>query len=260
MLGIQVAIGALNDVMDAPSDAIVKARKPIPAGLVRRREAIALAAGGAFVALGLAASMGPATFVVGATGLGLGWLYDVRLSRTSWSWLPLAVALPLLPVFAWLGATGTVPPGLVTLIPIGLFAGAALALANGIVDVDRDRSSGRSAIVVTLGRQRAWVVQTALLVLAASLALLLAPGGGAGLGDHGGGAGPGDVGGSGATDVLRQARVWGLVLGSLAVAFGAIVLASARAAWRERGWELEAVGVVGLGIGWLAGAAIAGGR
>lgn len=250
MLGIQVAIGALNDVMDAPADSITKPRKPIPSGTVHRREGIAIAACGALAGLGLAASAGPATFAVAAAGLGLGWLYDLRLSRTSWSWLPLALALPLLPVFAWLGAAGSVPPGLGTLVPIGLLAGGALALANGIVDVDRDRTSGRSAIVVSLGRRRAWAAQTAMLALAGGMALLLAPGGEAGSG----------LGGNGMAEMLREARLWGPVLGCLALALGAVVLASGRPAVRERGWELEAVGVVGLGIGFLAGAASVGGR
>ena len=233
MLGIQAAIGALNDVVDAPLDAIAKPRKPIPTGLVARRVAIAVAGGGALLGLGLSAGSGVGTLLVGACCLTLGWLYDLRLSRTALSWLPLSIALPLLPIHAWLGATGLIPGELVTLVPIGVLAGAGLALANGIVDVDRDAQSGRSAVVVALGRRRAWILQTAGLALAAGMALLLAPG-------------------AGSAGVLR----WGgLGLGCLALAMGAGALASSRAGIRERGWELEAVGVAGLAIGWLAGLA-----
>lgn len=244
MLGIQVAIGALNDVIDAPLDAVAKPRKPIPAGLVDRGAALAVAGGGAVAGLALSAISGPATLAVGAACLALGWTYDLRLSRTPMSWLPLTIALPLLPVHAWLGATGSMPLGLAALVPIGVLAGAGLALANGIVDVERDAAGGRTAIVVTIGRRRAWIVHVVLLVVAASLALLLAPGG---EGARGGTSGPAFAG------ALAGVRSWGLAVGCAGLAVGAAVLLARRAAIRERGWELEAAGVAALGIGWLAG-------
>lgn len=245
MLGIQFSIGALNDAADVPLDAIAKPRKPIPSGLVSRRIALGLAGGGGLAGLWLSAVSGPTTLVVAAACLGLGWLYDLRLSRTALSWLPLTLALPLLPVHAWLGAAGSVPAGLVALVPVGVLAGAGLALANGIVDVDRDAQAGRSAIVVALGRRRAWVAQTALLVSAASLALLLAPGG---------------VDADG-PDPVAGIRLWSLVIGCALITAGAVVLGSGRPGVRERGWELEAIGVAALGIGWLAGlSTIGGGR
>lgn len=244
MLGIQVAIGALNDVVDAPLDAVAKPHKPVPAGLVERGAALAVAGGGAVVGLALSAISGPATLVVGAAGLALGWAYDLRLSRTWLSWLPLTLALPLLPVHAWLGTTGTVPAGLVPLGPVGVLAGAGLALANGIVDAERDAAGGRNAIVVTLGRRRAWIAHAGLLAVAASLALALAPGGDGPL--HGA-ASPGLAG------ALSGLRAWGLALGCAGLAGGAAVLLSGHAAARERGWELEAAGVAALAIGWLSG-------
>ncbi|HJP90132.1 MAG TPA: UbiA family prenyltransferase [Candidatus Limnocylindrales bacterium] len=240
MLWIQVAIGALNDVVDAPLDAVVKPQKPIPAGLVAPRTGIAIAGGGAVVGLGLSLVSGVATFLVGAACLALGWAYDVRLSRTALSWLPLALALPLLPVHAWLGATGVAPPAVLELVPVGILAGAGLALANAIVDADRDAASGRNGFVVTLGRARAWVLQTAILAAAAAIALVLAPGGGVASGEAGG--------------VLAAVRVGGLAVGVALIGLGALVLRAGRPALRERGWELEAMGVAGLGIGWLAGA------
>jgi 4-hydroxybenzoate polyprenyltransferase len=246
MLGIQVAIGALNDVVDAPLDAAVKPRKPIPSGLVDRRVALGIAGGGALIGLGLSLVSGPGTLLVGAACLALGWAYDLRLSRTSLSWAPLALALPLLPVHAWLGASGSAPLSVLGLVPVGILAGTGLALANGIVDADRDARSGRAGIVVALGRSRAWLLQTSLLAVAAALAVLLAPGGGS----HDAG-----VGG-----VLGPVRAGGLGIGCGLLVVGALVLHAGAASIRERGWELEAMGVAGLGIGWLAGASgLAGG-
>jgi 4-hydroxybenzoate polyprenyltransferase len=43
MLGVQFAIGAVNDLADAGADAIGKPAKPIPTGAVRRREALVVA-------------------------------------------------------------------------------------------------------------------------------------------------------------------------------------------------------------------------
>ena len=245
MLGIQVAIGALNDAIDAPNDAVSKPRKPIPSGLVDVRVAPVVAGGGALVGLGLSAVSGVATLAVGAACLGLGWLYDLRLSRTQLSWLPLALALPLLPIHAWLGAAGTVPLSLLGLVPVGVLAGAGLALANGLVDIERDAGTRRAALVVTLGRRRAWLVQTALLAIAAAIAAWLAPWSGSAGGEL--------------ANTLVAIRRWGIVAGCAALGVGAAVLASGRAGIRERGWELEAVGVAGLGIGWLAGTSALGG-
>ena len=244
MLGIQVAIGALNDLVDAPADAIAKPAKPIPAGLVEPRVALVIAGGGALVALGLSAISGVATLLLGAGCLGLGGLYDLRLSRTALSWLPLALALPLLPIHAWMGADGPNPALLVGLVPIGVLAGAGLALANGIVDADRDASTNRAATVVRLGRQRAWLAQTALLGAAAAIALLLIPGGGHPAGEL--------------AEAVASLRRLSAGLGCASLAFGAVVLASGRAGIRERGWELEALGVAGLGIAWVAGASTLG--
>ncbi|MEO8272588.1 MAG: UbiA family prenyltransferase [Chloroflexota bacterium] len=242
MLAIQVSIGALNDLVDAPLDAAQKPRKPIPSGLVTPRVAGLVAAGGGAGGIALSAISGPATGLAAVGCLALGYLYDVRLSRTALSWLPLSLALPLLPIHAWLGATGTIPAGLLTLVPVGVLAGAGLALANGLADVDRDTRAERGTIVVRLGPRRAWISQTLALAAAAGLAVLVAP------------AVPGAVAGD-TLGLLRVVRGGGILFGIAALALGAVALVSPRASVRERGWELEAIGVVGLGIGWLAGTA-----
>ena len=242
MLGIQVAIGALNDVIDAPLDVVGKPAKPIPAGLVAPNVARGVAVGGALVGKALSAVSGPATVAVGAACLGLGWIYDLRLSRTMLSWVPLAVALPLLPIHAWLGATGSVPNSLLVLLPIGVLAGGGLALANGLVDVERDALARRANLTVVLGRSRSWLAHAVAVAAAVLLAVGLAPGSSP--------SGVGEVSG------LAELRRGGLALGPLAVGLGAVLLLARRATTRERGWELEAIGVVALGIGWIAGVSL----
>jgi geranylgeranylglycerol-phosphate geranylgeranyltransferase len=242
MLCLQASIGALNDLVDAPLDAGQKPGKPIPRGLVSARTAriVTIVGGGAGVALSLPS--GPATAAVAAAGAALGYLYNLRLSGGPCSWLPLALALPLLPIHAWLGATGAVPPGLVTLVPAAVLAGLGLALGNGLVDVERDAATGRRGTVVTLGPQRAWLVQSAALGLVVLLAALLAPQA----------ASP--------TEVLGTLRSIGVPAGGAAIALGAVALRARSAGIRERGWELEAVGVAAAGVAWLAGTAASVGR
>jgi 4-hydroxybenzoate polyprenyltransferase len=244
MLALQASIGALNDHADAPLDAAGKPSKPIPAGLASRRAALVLALGGLIMGILLSAPSGAATVAVAVGGVGLGYLYDLRLSRTPWSWLPLALALPLLPLHAWLGATGNVPPGLLTLIPTAVLAGAALAIANGLVDIERDGRADRATIAVRLGRRKAWIVQTALLVIVGGLAIFVAP------------AVPPDGLGI-ELGALRALRLAGVGIGLFGLGAGALALAARRASVRERGWELEAVGVASAGLGWLAGTAAA---
>jgi 4-hydroxybenzoate polyprenyltransferase len=252
MLGIQVSIGALNDLVDAPLDAAQKPRKPIPSGLVSRRAAGIVAGSGAITGIVLSAVSGPATVVAALGCLGLGYAYDLRLSRTVISWLPLSVALPLLPIHAWLGVAGTIPTGLITLVPIGVLGGAGLAIANGLVDVERDARGGRRAVAVALGPRAAWAAQTLALGCAAALAVLLAPAITLTAPD------PARID----LEVLRTVRTGGIWLGIALLAAGAAVLRAGSASLRERGWEMEAVGIASLGLGWLAATAgaVAGGR
>jgi len=180
MACLQASIGTVNDLVDAPLDAVSKPGKPLVAGHLPGSAARAWA--GLTLVLGLivAAPSGLPTVGVAAAGLGLGYAYDVRLSRTALSWLPLSVALPLVPIFAWLGSTGTVPPGLAALVPVAVLAGGALMVGNGLVDVERDAPAGKATVVVRFGPRRAWLAHALALAAAVALALALAPGGEAG--------------------------------------------------------------------------------
>ncbi len=248
MLALQMAIGAVNDRVDWGRDAAEKPAKPIPAGLATPVLALKVGVAAAVIGLALSALSGLPTLLVAAVILAIGLAYDLWLSRTRWSWVPLALALPILPVHAWLGSTGSIPPGLVMLVPAAIGAGAALALANGLVDVERDARTQRRAAAVALGFGRAWVAHALLLLVVAAIALVLAPPVAPGVG-AGGGAGVVPI------ELLRGLRAWGVGAGLIALGIGAVALRAARPAIRERGWELEAVGVAAIGLGWLAGLA-----
>jgi 4-hydroxybenzoate polyprenyltransferase len=254
MLAIQVAIGALNDRVDAQRDAIAKPGKPIPAGLASAGEALGFAVVAGVLGLTLSAMSGLPTAGVIGFGLAAGVIYDLRLSRTRWSWLPLALALPVVPLHAWLGATGAVPLGLLPLVPTAVVAGAALALGNGLVDLERDAETGRPAAAVALGTQRAWLLHVLLLVVVSVLAVFVAP---ASPPSPGVPSGTGGLGSGGVLPLaaLQWLRTWAVAVGIAALGCGAVAVRAQRPGIRERGWELEALGIACAGVGWLAGTA-----
>ena len=246
MLALQASIGAVNDLVDAASDAVAKPAKPIPTGAVTPSIGRVWAVAALGLGLLLAVPSGAATVAVAALGVGLGYMYDLRLSRTALSWLPLALALPLLPVFGWLGARGELPSTLLALFPVAVLAGAALLVANGLVDLERDATSGKPTIAVRIGRGRAWLLHTVAFAAAIALALALAPVVPAAPGAD-----------EGAPLGLRLAWSVGVPLGVVVIGIGAGLMALVSPALRERGWELEGIGTAILGLGWLAGAALA---
>ena len=229
MFALQAAIGTLNDLVDEPFDRLVKPAKPIPSGAVGRGRARILAIGLTAIGLALAAVSGPVVFAIAVLGLGIGVAYDLRIKGTIWSWLPFALGVPLLPVFAWFGGAGDLPPAFALLLPAGVAAGAFLAIANLLADVDRDRASGVETLATRLGASTAWRIGAilAVLVVAVALVSMVALGGG-GVGVVVAGAGGILIGG-------------GLTLGR-----------SASEPLRERGWELQATGVGLLAAGWVA--------
>lgn len=226
---LQLGIGTVNDLVDAPADAGRKAGKPIPSGLVTAGQAT-IAAGILFLAgSGLALSVSPPIGGLAVIVIAIGLAYDLRLKGTAWSWLPFAVGIPILPIFGWLGATGGLVPAFAVLLPAAVAAGAGLAIGNTLVDVERDRSAGLSSIAIVLGPTRSSVVSAGLF---------------------------GVVGLAGVASALAANRpiLVALLLAVIAlVPVGASLGASSSSSdRRERAWQLEAVGLAAFGTIWLA--------
>lgn len=229
MVLLQASVGSLNDVIDAPSDAGRKPGKPIPAGLVRPGVARGMAAITATTGVLLAVPSGLTTVGLALVLLALGYAYDLWFKGTAWSWLPFALAIPLFPTYGWLGAAGALPPIWAVLLPTAVLAGAALAVANAMVDVERDRAAGLESVATRLGQARSRWVNLGLLGVVWLLAI--------------------------ATLALAGALVpWGLATlgGGLAAAAGWVALGAEDPGARERGWEAQALGVALLAAGWLA--------
>ena len=230
MTALQVSIGSLNDIVDAPHDRGRTPAKPIPGGLVSPAQAWAVVIGGAVLGLALALPSGVATVVLAVVVLAIGYAYDLAFKGTAWSWLPFAIGIPLLPVFGWLGATGGLPSSFTILLPVAVIAGAALAVANARADVERDAAAGVESVATRLGIERAWAVNAGLL----GVVVLLA-----------------------AVTLIAQGAPPLAMLGALGagvvIGIGVFLGRHADSAGRERAWELEAVGVGFLAAAWLAG-------
>ncbi len=229
---LQFAIGIVNDIVDASTDAGLKAGKPIPVGLVTvgraRSLAVAAAAGGLLLSL----VGGPGALLLAGVGLAIGIAYDLWAKGTTLSWLPLATGIPLLPVYGWFGATGEIPGLFLVLIPAAANAGTALAIANAIVDMERDAAAGRQSIALSLGWDRAARLVLALQVVVAVLAVATSAVLGA------------PTGWVAAVLLASAAPIGGALLGLAAAARGATGL-------REASWEVQAVGTGLLAVAWL---------
>ncbi len=232
MTALQASIGILNDVVDAPRDAGRKPAKPIPAGLVAPGAARAGVVVAAAIGLVLAAPSGAAVVALGAAILAIGYAYDLRFKGTPWSWAPFAVGIPLLPVFAWLGAAGSLPAFMARLVVAAVLAGAVLAISNARADVERDRAAGVASVVTALGSERSWWLGLGLSV--AILAVAVGP-----------------VLDAMASGTPPPAALIGVAAGAVLLLVGAGIGYRAAAGRRERAWELQAVGIAVLAVGWL---------
>lgn len=228
MTALQLGIGAVNDLIDAPRDAGHKPGKPIPAGLVSRRSAGLIALGAFALGLVLAVPGGPPVVGLAVLVIAIGLAYDLRLKGTAWSWLPFAVGIPILPVFGWVGATGGLVSMFAVLVPAAVAGGAALAIANSLVDVERDRAAGVSSVAIALGEGTARTVGIVLLAGIALAAVVSA----AVLGGR-----------------LQAAVVVGLV--GIAPVLAAILAGPAESARRELAWRAQAIGLGLLAVAWI---------
>jgi 4-hydroxybenzoate polyprenyltransferase len=235
---MQFAIGAANDVIDATADAGRKPGKPIPSGQVGEGTAIIAAVAAAFAGVALALALDPLVGIVAVLVLGIGLAYDLWFKGTAWSWLPFAVGIPLLPVYGWLGARGDLPSLFAVVVPIACIEGAALAIANALVDIERDRAAGRHSVAAVLGRERSGSILVVLQLAVGIVAVVTA-----------------------AAIGVDPPWLASVTLGALGLAVGSswsrLRSASARADAREWAWRLQAVSAAVLAIGWLAGAATA---
>ena len=157
VLGSQILTGALNDWADRGRDAVVQPTKPIPAGLVAPRTALAVAAFGLALQVAASLPLGPATLLLGLPASASAAAYNLWLSRGAASFLPYLVSFGLLPI--WIAAGVAAPLERIAAAPllVGPFAVAA-HLANTVRDFDADARIGSGNLAQRLGRRTAFAL------------------------------------------------------------------------------------------------------
>ena len=136
-------------------------------------------------------------------------------------------------MFGWYGAAGSLPGVFLVLVPAAANAGTALAIANAIVDMERDDAAGIESVALALGPRRSGWLVLGLQGVVALLALATAAVVGAPTGW--------------ALAVLLTACVplAGAIVGLVAIVGGG------GPGWRELAWEIQAVGAGLLAVAWL---------
>jgi len=169
---MQISIAMINDYCDRKLDAEGKKNKPIPRGLVTPREALIAGLIMIAVMLALLLLLPPLALFVSLCYLVLGQAYNLGLKSTPWSGIVFALAMPLIPLYAFAGV-GRVLPFLFWLVPLGFFLGVALNLANSLPDIEKDAAGGAKTLAVFLGVKRSFLACQLLVVLSAAFIGLL---------------------------------------------------------------------------------------
>ena len=172
----QVAIAFHNNWCDRDLDAATKPWRLIPRGAIRAITAQRI--GWSLFAAGLAVAvpLGPLVVLAIAVGTACGFVYDAGVKRTIWSFAPFCIALPTLPVAAFIVA-GRADALLAVAYLIGAPVVVSIHLADALPDIARDRAFGLRTLAVRLGTRRAYLACWAGVAVAALLALALWPAG-----------------------------------------------------------------------------------
>lgn len=228
---LQLAVGALGGLVPVSPLAAGSPGTPSPGHRGQSRTAVGLGVALAAAGVLLAGLAEPLSVVVAAAVLAVGLWHELAARGTRLSWLPVALGVPLLPLFGWIGATGALPGPFVLLVPAAALAGAALAIASEAVDLERDADAGVVTLAVSLGPVRASLVVLGLQVAVAVLATMS--------GARVGAAEPWLT----AVSATALLTVAGACLGVLAARRGASA--------RELAFELQAIGLGLLTVAWV---------
>src|SRR6266566_3317289 len=118
--------------------------------------------------LALLTQLPPLAFIISLCYLALGQAYNLGLKSTPFSGIVFALAMPLIPLYAFAGV-GRIPPIIFWLVPVGFLLGIALNLANSLPDLEEDAVHGARTLAVVLGLRRSFAVCQALILLCAAL-------------------------------------------------------------------------------------------
>lgn len=176
---IQIAIGIFNEYCDRELDALCKPERPIPAGLVSARQACWATWASLSLGLAVSATVSLAGMLVLAFAAFTGILYSAHLKRSKLSWLPYAIAYPVVPIWVWV-SLGDFRPSMLLVYPAAIPFSVGVHLCNQLRDYDEDAEQGARGFVHYLGKGTAGKMCVGSLLIGPILAMATTLGAGSG--------------------------------------------------------------------------------
>jgi 4-hydroxybenzoate polyprenyltransferase len=168
---MQFSIAVFNDYFDRRLDCEShKVSKPIVRGFVRPIEALLLGVFWLSLMILLLLPLPPLAILLSVIYLILGQSYNLGLKSTPWSGIVFALAIPLIPIYAFVGV-GHAAPFVFWLFPVAALLGIVLNLANSLPDIRSDAAQHARTLAVVLGVRGTQIV-CPLLILAAEVLIL----------------------------------------------------------------------------------------
>jgi 4-hydroxybenzoate polyprenyltransferase len=175
VLAGQLSVGWHNDWLDAKRDSAAgRTDKPVATGEISRRTVGWCAFAAVVAAVPLSFASGWRAALAHLVAVALAWSYNGRLKATILSFVPFAIAFPLLVAFVTLGGPQASWPPWWALAAAGLL-GCSAHLVNVVPDLDDDLAAGIRGLPHVLGRSRS-VSATVALLLAATVIESFGPG------------------------------------------------------------------------------------
>ncbi|HEV3311056.1 MAG TPA: UbiA family prenyltransferase [Chloroflexota bacterium] len=169
----QIAIALFNDVCDLELDRRNRPERALPRRLIGVGRTIAMVVVCAALSIGLAFEFGILSGVLVALGTTAGLMYSAWFKGTSMSWVPFAIAFPLLPIWELLvfhNHTGK----LWSIAVIGIPAATAIHLSDALPDRETDLSAGSGGAATRLPRRWVTALCRSLLILSGAFCASLA--------------------------------------------------------------------------------------
>jgi 4-hydroxybenzoate polyprenyltransferase len=169
VLAGQLSVGWHNDWLDAQRDAAAgRPDKPVAAGQISRRTVARCALTALAAAVPLSFASGWRAALAHLAAVLLAWSYNAWLKKTLASFVPYAVAFPLLVAFVTLGGPRSAWPPWWALVTAALL-GCAAHLVNAAPDLADDTAAGIRGLPHVLGRPRSILVTVVLLLAATAV-------------------------------------------------------------------------------------------
>lgn len=172
VLAGQLSIGWSNDRLDAARDLSVgRTDKPLAQGELSLRGADIAIAVALVSTTAFSLSLGWRAGLLHLFAVACGWVYNLGVKATWWSWLPYAAAFGALPGVATLALPGSPAPA-AWVVAAGALLGITANLTNPLPELEADEATGIRGLAHRLGAHAALVTAVALTVVAAVIIIL----------------------------------------------------------------------------------------